>query len=124
MILIDGRKMLHLSTMKKNDLMGLDRSELEEMAKDMGLDAFRGQQIFRWLYQEGATSFDQMTDISKPIRARLTERTQIGELACEQILTSVDGSKKFLFKLSDGPFIESVLIPEKERVTLCVSSQA
>ncbi len=110
--------------MGKIDLKGLNRAELEGLAKEIGLDAFRGRQIFRWIYQAGVTGFDGMSDISKPVRAKLAEKAYIGELARDQLLTSVDGSTKFLFRLRDGFHIESVLIPEKARVTLCVSSQA
>jgi 23S rRNA (adenine2503-C2)-methyltransferase len=110
--------------MDKIDLKGLDRAELEAFAREMGLDAFRGRQIFRWIYQVGVYAFDLMSDISRPVRQRLSDRSVISEIACEKVLHSTDGSSKLLLKLHDGYHIESVLIPEADRVTLCVSSQA
>jgi 23S rRNA (adenine2503-C2)-methyltransferase len=116
--------MIDLGSMKKIDLKGMDRDELEGFAASLGLEAFRGRQIFRWIYQEKVSDFEGMTDISKPIRKRLSDSCRISEPVIRQRLTSIDGSVKFLFGLADGQLIESVLIPEKDRVTLCVSSQA
>jgi 23S rRNA (adenine2503-C2)-methyltransferase len=113
-----------LDGMEKIDLKGMDRGEMESFAEKLGLDSFRGRQIFRWIYQQDVGHFDAMTDISKPIRIELSESCRISELAIEEQLVSSDGSVKFLFRLDDGLLVESVLIPEKNRVTLCVSSQA
>ncbi len=124
MNLIYPAKMVNLDGMKKIDLKGMDRDEMEAFAAGLGLDSFRGRQIFRWIYQERLSDFDGMTDISKSIRKKLSESCRISELIIRQELKSVDGSTKFLFELDDGLLIESVLIPEKDRVTLCVSSQA
>jgi len=110
--------------MEKADLKGMDRAELESFAKELGLEPFRGRQIFRWIYQEWARDFGSMTDISKAIRQKLSDSAVISELNRVQMLESIDGSVKFLFRLYDGPYIESVLIPERDRVTLCISSQA
>jgi 23S rRNA (adenine2503-C2)-methyltransferase len=109
--------------MEKIDLKGLDRAEIQEYARSLGLQPFRGRQIFRWIYQEDAQDFSRMSDIGKPIREKLSGAAYISELACEKKLVSADGSTKFLFRLSDGNHIESVLIPEAQRVTLCVSCQ-
>jgi len=105
-------------------LMGLSKVELLSFAKSVGLQAYKGRQLFRWFYQEGLKSFDDMTDISKKDRSRLNQSAYIEELALSQHLSSTDGSSKLLFKLHDGYFIESVLIPDKKRLTICVSSQA
>lgn len=105
-------------------MKGMDRNELEGFASSMNLEPFRGRQIFRWIYQNGAPSFDVMTDLSKQIRLELSERAVISNLKLIRKLDSADGSSKFLFGLGEGLQIESVLIPEKNRVTLCVSSQA
>jgi 23S rRNA (adenine2503-C2)-methyltransferase len=113
-----------LESMDKIDLKGMDRGELEGFAREIGLDAFRGRQIFRWIYQVGLTDFERMSDISRNVRHKLTEMTLISQIVFEQLTESVDKSMKLLFKLSDGYHIESVLIPETDRVTLCVSSQA
>jgi 23S rRNA (adenine2503-C2)-methyltransferase len=110
--------------MAKVDLKGMDRGELESFAREMGLDAFRGRQIFRWIYQVGLTDFEGMSDISRNVRHKLMERTIISRIAGVQQRVSTDRSTKLLFKLFDGYHIESVLIPETDRVTVCVSSQA
>ncbi len=110
--------------MDRIDLKGLDRAELESFAQSQGLEAFRGRQLFRWIYQEWASDFSPMSDISKTLRGKLSESARISELVQIRTLNSIDGSIKFLFRLADGPHIESVLIPESDRVTLCVSSQA
>ncbi|OGC89509.1 MAG: 23S rRNA (adenine(2503)-C(2))-methyltransferase [candidate division Zixibacteria bacterium RBG_16_53_22] len=110
--------------MERVDLKGMGRTEVEAFVQSLGLDRFRGKQIFRWIYQEWARDFSPMSDISKGLRQKLSEAAMISELERVQMLESVDGSTKFLFRLADGPHIESVLIPEADRVTLCVSSQA
>jgi len=110
--------------MEKIDLKGMDRAEIEAFVQSLGLEAFRGKQVFRWIYQEWALDFSPMTDISKPVRLRLSGAAFISELERVRMLESVDRSTKFIFKLAGGPHIESVLIPETDRVTLCVSSQA
>ena len=115
---------INLAGMEKADLKGLDRRELESFARDSGLEPFRGRQIFRWIYQTGASDFEPMSDISKPLKEKLTEIAVISRIQIEKKLLSIDGSTKFLFRLGDGARIESVLIPEVDRVTLCVSSQA
>lgn len=113
-----------MAFMEKTDLTGLSRQELTEFATDLGLESFRGQQLFRWINQEGISDFGSMTDISRKIRTELANRARIGRLDMLTRKESHDGSSKFLFGLHDGYRIESVLIPEKRRLTLCVSSQA
>lgn len=98
--------------------------ELEIWVLSAGLERFRARQIFRWLWRSDVTSFDQMTDLQKELRQRLSELYYISSLRPEKIERSQDGTKKFLFALSDGNHIESVLIPEKGHYTLCLSSQA
>ena len=110
--------------MNRMELKGMNRQEMEDFATSSGLEPFRGRQLFRWIYQNGASSFDIMTDLSKKIRQELSKKATIGNLKLIRKLDSLDGSSKFLFNLNDGLRIESVLIPEKRRVTLCVSSQA
>jgi 23S rRNA (adenine2503-C2)-methyltransferase len=112
------------NSMGKIDLKGLDRVDLESLAQELGIEKYSGRQIIRWLYQIGVQDFASMTDISKSIKAKLEEMTLILDLNCVQVLKSVDGSVKFLFSLNDGHRIESVLIPERNRATLCVSCQA
>jgi 23S rRNA (adenine2503-C2)-methyltransferase len=105
----------------KTNLLGLDRAELAEIISDK---PFRGAQAFQWLYQKGVTQIDEMTNISLPLRNKIGEVAYIGypEIRSHQI--SSDGTEKFAYTLSDGEVIESVLIPDEEYFTICVSSQA
>jgi 23S rRNA (adenine2503-C2)-methyltransferase len=90
----------------------------------LGQRPYRADQIFKWVYSKRAASIDEMTDISKDLRERLKERFLIKGVDRAQVVESPDGTRKFATPLSDGAIIESVLIPDEGRVTLCVSSQA
>lgn len=109
--------------MTRPDLKDFSLTQLEEWVKTLGLPAFRARQIFAWLYRPGIDDFSRMTDISKEVRSLLAEKAVIGRLSPEKEERSEDGSVKYGFRLADGALIESVLIPEGERLTLCVSSQ-
>ena len=109
--------------MEKTDLKDLTLDQMRLWVKEMGLPAFRAQQIFAWLYRPAITDFSQMTDISKEVRALLAEHAVISHQVAEVEERSQDGSIKYGFRLADGALIESVLIPEEDRLTLCVSSQ-
>ncbi len=89
----------------------------------MGQPAFRAKQVFAWLYRPGITSFSEMTDLSKELRKDLVEKCHFGQFTDYQKEESEDGTCKYGFTLEDGKTIESVLIPEEDRNTLCVSSQ-
>ena len=106
------------------DLKGLDVNETESWAIARGLKAYQGRQIRQWLFKRLAGSFEEMTDLSKPLRIALQDNVPINHLETVKVLTSKDGTRKFLFRLWDGPCIESVLIPEQDHATLCISSQA
>ncbi len=108
----------------KADLKGLNNSETETWAASLGLKPYQGRQIRHWLFKRLATSFDEMTDLSKDLRRFLKENVYIDHLEQVRTLVSKDGTKKYLFRLSDGHLIESVIIPEKDHFTLCISSQA
>ena len=110
--------------MEKTNLLGLSKDELIEFAKSIGGEGFRGRQLFKWIYKENVTSFEPMTDISKNFRVELNNNAVIGKLEIDQKLNSADGSIKLLFNLLDNLSIESVLIPDKKRLTICVSCQA
>jgi 23S rRNA (adenine2503-C2)-methyltransferase len=117
--------LLRLADVKmKPDLKALDRGEMEKWAAEEGLEGYRGRQVRHWLLKKLAGSFDEMTDLSKPIRALLKEKTRVTNLDKVQTLISEDHTEKFLFRLWDGVVIESVLIPERDHWTLCISSQA
>ncbi len=105
------------------DLKTLSRTQLIDWTTARGHSAYRGRQIFAWLYRPRITKFAQMTDISKKFRVELEKVARISTLPYTIKETSTDGTMKYGFKLTDGHIIESVLIPEEDRNTLCVSSQ-
>ena len=107
----------------KRRLIGLTSQQLKEVAEEMGLPKFTASQIAKWIYQAGATSIDEMTNISKAGRARLSERYCVGTMPPIDCQRSVDGTIKYLFPTENGKFVETVYIPDNERATLCVSSQ-
>ncbi len=111
------------NVMNKEALYGKTLDDLKEIASEMGLPGFTAKQIAEWLYKKDATSIDQMTNVSKKARSALIEKYEIGLVPHHSFQESVDGTKKYLFKVASGKYIESAYIPEKERATLCVSSQ-
>ena len=108
----------------KTDLKSLSSDETREWVKEHSLEPYRAGQIRQWLFQKMATSFDEMTNISVSVRESLKEKAFISSIEKVKTLVSEDTTEKYLFKLHDGHFIESVLIPEKDHFTLCISSQA
>lgn len=108
----------------KADLKGFDTPETEQWALSQGLKPYQGRQIRRWLFKMLASSFDEMTDLLKDLRKDLKDKVLINLLEMVNTQQSRDGTKKYLFKLHDGHFIESVLIPEEDHSTICISSQA
>ena len=108
---------------QKVDLKNLKPSELEKFIASFGKERYRSIQILRWLYQKGVHSIDEMTDLSKRFRQELSQVSIISNLYPLQVEQAKDGTKKFLFKLHDESRIESVLIPDKARLTLCLSTQ-
>ncbi len=109
--------------MAKADLKNYNLQELERFIAGHGKERYRARQIFKWLYQKGATTFAEMSDLSKGFRTELEKCAFISSLEAETVEESRDGSRKYLFRLADGNAIESVLIPDEGRATLCVSSQ-
>lgn len=107
----------------KIDLKNLSRQELIDFVVDQGLSPYRGRQIFSWLYRPGITAIDQMTDIAKKVRQSLADRVFLSRLEITGKEISKDGTIKYALRLADGHTIESVLIPEERRLTLCISSQ-
>ena len=112
-----------IHTMEQIDIKNFSLEGLEAFLLGLGKEKYRAKQIFKWLYQRGATSFDDMTNLSKDFRHELSLKSRISSLVPETIEISRDGTKKYLFVLEDGSSIESVLIPEEDRATLCVSTQ-
>jgi 23S rRNA (adenine2503-C2)-methyltransferase len=109
--------------MHQTDIKSLSREELIEWLTRHQVRTFRADQILKWLYVRSADSFDGMTDLGKALRTLLTRHFTISPMPVVQMLTSTDGTRKYLFRLEDGNTVESVLIPEKDHYTLCVSSQ-
>ena len=116
-----------MTTLPKLDLCDLTREELRAFVVGLGAPAFRGDQVFRWLWKRGAAllpaPFDAMTDLPAGFRAQLAEAATIRRVEAARIDVSKDGTRKFLVRLADGREVESVLIPEESRMTLCISSQ-
>ena len=104
-------------------LLGKSLAELKEVAKSLGMPAFAGGQMAKWLYVKHVMDIDGMTDISKGNRELLKERYAIGCMPPAESQRSVDGTVKYLFPTSSGKFVETVYIPDNDRATLCVSSQ-
>lgn len=107
----------------KQNLVGLPQPALESFLADLGEKPFRARQLMQWIHQRGADGFDVMTDISKKLRAQLSE---VADIALPQVVSerrSVDGTVKWLFSAGSGQAIETVFIPEPGRGTLCISSQ-
>ena len=105
------------------DLTTLSADETADLVRDKGWPRFHTHQILRWLYQRRATDLAAMTDLSKTVRLQLSSEARISALAPTEVLTSEDGTQKFIFHLEDDKAIESVLIPDEERLTLCLSTQ-
>ena len=113
----------------KQTLLGKTLAELQQVALSVGLQKFAGKQLAEWLYVRRASSFEQMTNISLKGRQALEEQYTIGRHEPVAEAVSKDGTKKYLFRLSGDQvkgdvFIESVYIPDNDRATLCVSTQA
>ncbi len=109
--------------MRKTDLKSLSQRAVESFIKDAGLPSFRSRQILHWIYERYAQAFEEITELSKKLREELAEKAYISNLTLLNRMTSHDGTEKFLFGLEDGETIESVLIPDEKRLTLCISSQ-
>ena len=108
---------------KKINLLDFDRKGLIAFFVEMGEKSFRASQMLKWIYQEDVTDFDQMTNLSKSLRAYLIENCTITppEMLVEQVAS--DGTRKWAIEMSCGNRVETVFIPEEKRGTLCVSSQ-
>ena len=108
----------------REQLLGKTPDELKEIALKVGLPAFTGKQIAQWMYGRKVRSIDEMTNISKVGRERLKEEYSLGVTLPSTCQVSSDGTKKYLFPVGEGNAVEAVMIPDEDRKTLCVSSQA
>ena len=114
---------------EKKVLMGLSPEELKAVVRELGMPSFTASQILKWLYQQHVGSIDEMTNLSKANRERLTADYVVGAMAPIDCQRSKDGTVKYLFPVRAGSssdaglFVETVFIPDGERATLCVSCQ-
>lgn len=111
-------------TVKRVDLTSLPFDALSAWVADvLGERPFRARQLYRWMHQKGATSFEEMTDLSKGLRAKLSSVAKLAPVVKDLEQRSVDGTIKYRFRTEDGKLIESVYMPSEDRKTLCVSTQ-
>ena len=110
--------------MEKKKLLGMTLDELKAVATEVGLPAFAAKQMASWLYDKHVTRIDEMTNLSLKGRDALAERFAIGCVPPCDVQRSADGTSKYLFPTEDGEKVECVFIPDGDRATLCVSSQA
>lgn len=107
----------------KKDIRALSKEQLREFFISNGDKAFRGNQVYEWLWNKGAHSFEDMTNISKETRKMLEDHFVINHIEVDKMQQSSDGTVKNAIKLHDSLIVESVMIPSKKRTTACVSSQ-
>ncbi len=106
------------------NLLDLDLEGLAGYCEELGEKRFRATQLFRWIHQKGASGFEQMTDLARSLREKLATRACIKAMPVISCHESTDGTIKWLFDAGDGNAVEAVFIPEEDRGTLCISSQA
>lgn len=110
--------------MDRVNLLDLDVAALTALVSSLDEKPFRARQLARWIHRRGARSFDEMTDLARSLRAKLGERAQIGAAAVLRDARAADGTRKWLLDVGQGNAIETVFIPEDDRGTLCISTQA
>jgi len=111
------------TSVAKVNLLGLPEAKLAAFFESLGEKRFRAVQVMKWIHQLGADNFDDMTNVSKDLRNKLKQVAEIRPPEVLKQLDSVDGTRKFLIRVSGGNVVETVYIPEGDRGTLCVSSQ-
>jgi 23S rRNA (adenine2503-C2)-methyltransferase len=109
--------------MSRTDLLSLLPDELPPLAERLGEAPYRGRQLGVWLWKKGVYDVEKMTTLPKEFRRRLAEATVVGLPEIERVTRSRDGSRKFVLRLADGARVQSVLMPDGDRVTLCLSTQ-
>ena len=107
----------------QENIIGLSREEIGDRFLSLGLQKFRSGQVWHWLYHKGAKSFEEMTTLSKKVRAQLGKTFSIKRPTVSEKQNSADGTIKWLLQFEDGAKAETVFIPEEDRGTLCISSQ-
>jgi 23S rRNA (adenine2503-C2)-methyltransferase len=114
---------IFLPVMSRSNLIGLQPSELEDLAVSLGASRYRGRQLATWIYRKGIVDLDAMTDLAREFRARLAEAHEIALPQIERETPSKDGSRKLVFRLVDDRRVSAVLMPDDGRTTLCLSTQ-
>ena len=109
--------------LKKQDIRALTKEEIGSFLKEKGQPAFRVKQVWEWLWQKSAHSFDEMSNLSKDLRQLLSDSFVINAVGIDDMQVSGDRTIKCAMKLYDGKVVESVLIPTTSRMTACISSQ-
>src|SRR5688572_135052 len=107
----------------RKNIRQLNLAELEQYFETLGEKKFRANQVYEWIWQKGAGSFEAMSNLSKELRQKLSEEFSLPSLVVDTTQVSSDGTIKTRFKTADGHMVEGVLIPTEERKTACVSSQ-
>jgi 23S rRNA (adenine2503-C2)-methyltransferase len=110
-------------TVQRRDISSLERHELEELLADGGVKPFHARQLYRWVFKRGVTNFEEMTDLSKPLRAQLAAGFVVSSPRIVSRERSSDGTEKLLLELHDRKRIESVFIPDTPNQTFCISTQ-
>ena len=108
----------------RKNLLGYSEKKLEQFFLDINEPSFRAQQLLKWIHQQGELDFSNMSNFNKPLREKMKEIAVLIPPKLKKVLVSDDGTKKYLIELDSGSSIEMVRIPEKKRITLCISSQA
>lgn len=110
--------------MEQLDIKSLYEEELKEKMISLGEKPFKGKQLYQWLHQKAAGSYEEMTNLSEGLRKKLTEQEPLTHLEVVEVQTSkIDGTQKYLFQLADGNVIESVWMQYKHGNSVCISSQ-
>ena len=107
----------------KVNLIGLNQQELEKFFLSLGEKSFRSKQVYQWIHQKGVSDFRAMTNISKELQEKLSEKAEISAPKVVLEKDSKDGTRKWVLSVGEGDLVEMVLIPEGKRATLCISSQ-
>lgn len=109
--------------MSPTNLFDLLPAEIDALVESLGAERYRGEQIARWIYRRGVTDFARMTNLPRELTQALRARARVEVPAVERRTPSQDGSQKFVFRFADGARVQSVLMPDGDRLTLCVSTQ-
>jgi len=109
--------------MSAMNLIGMLPSELEDLAVDLGTSRYRGRQLATWMYRKGVFVLDAMSDLPKDFRSALSERATVALPDVARVTPSQDGSRKLVFRLEDDSRVSAVIMPDDDRITLCLSTQ-